>query len=184
MTAPHLTDVGQGSPDWETPPALFALLHRRWLFDYDPFASHTNHKAPLYSTLEGTFRQTGPGPFDIERISPKNGLEYSWSGLRVFANPPYSRGVIDQCIDKAIAEHRNAACIVYLIPTATSTNWFHKLTPHGNYTFLPKRVAFIHPPHPCKPDCAHALSEPITNPPSGMMVFEFGTPFDWWKEVL
>jgi site-specific DNA-methyltransferase (adenine-specific) len=52
---------------------------------------------------------------------PDDGLEASWSGQRVFCNPPYQRGQIGRWLAKA----READLAVFLLPSRTGTPWFH-----------------------------------------------------------
>ena len=164
MTANDRTGVGSGSGEWRTPPDLFARLNRRFQFDYDAFASHENALCGLYSTVRGTFTKLGDEP----GLYPENGdgLTFSWDTLRVFMNPPYTRGLIEQCVEKAFNERDNAAIIVALIPAATETRWFQRfILPHCHIDWLPKRVRFI---------------DPVTlqvggSPPSGMVIATFKT---------
>jgi len=81
-------------------------------------------------------------------------------------NPPYTRGLIEQCVEKAYNERDNAAIIVALIPAATETRWFQRyILPHCHIDWLSKRVRFI---------------DPVTlqvggSPPSGMVIATFKT---------
>ena len=159
MTANDRTGVGSGSGEWRTPPELFEILNERFVFDYDAFSSHENALRWIHSTNSGTFR----GP---DRVSDADGLTYNWQGLRVFMNPPYTRGLIEQCVEKAFSERDNAAIIIALIPAATETRWFQRyVLPHCHIDWLPKRVRFI---------------DPVTlqvggSPPSGMVIATFKT---------
>jgi phage N-6-adenine-methyltransferase len=153
--------------EWRTPPELFEWLNRRFRFNYDAFASHSNHLCDLYSSMEGTFDQRssiarlGLSPL---LVSPGDGLNYPWLGSRVFMNPPYSRGLIEQCIEKAYNERNDAAIIVALIPASTETQWFQRyILPHCHIEWLPKRVRFIDP----------ETGEPGQSPPSGSVVAIF-----------
>ena len=179
------TSVGAGSMEWQTPPGLFAWLNRQFQFDYDPFASHENALLPLYSTVEGTYERcdnlgyrNAQGPNHYLR-SEASGLEHDWTDLRVFMNPPYSRGLVERCIEKAYNERNNAAIIVALIPASTETHWFqHWILPVCHIEWLPKRVAFIHPPFACGPKCQtgtkpHKLGEPGDGPAAGSVVAIF-----------
>ncbi len=159
MTANDRTGVGAGSGEWRTPPELFARLNRRFQFDYDAFASHENALCDDYSTVDGTH--------DCGDWFPEfNGLTFPWDGHRVFMNPPYTRGLIEQCVEKAFNERDNAAIIVALIPAATETRWFQRyILPHCHIDWLSKRVRFI---------------DPVTlqvggSPPSGMVIATFKT---------
>lgn len=154
------TGVGSGSMEWQTPPDLFAWLARRFEFNFDAFASHENALCSTYSTTEGTFVR-GKHPI---LLSPHDGLSQSWAQRRVFMNPPYSRGLIEQCIEKAYNERNNAQIIVALIPASTETQWFQKyILPYCHVEFLPRRVRFIDP----------ATGQPGQSPPSGSVVAIF-----------
>ena len=168
MTANDRTGVGSGSGEWRTPPDLFARLNRRFQFDYDAFASHENALRMYYSAANGTYQEhlSASENKHWEKISDCDGLTYPWMGRRVFMNPPYSRGLIEQCVEKAFNERDNAAIIVALIPAATETRWFQRyILPHCHIDWLPKRVRFI---------------DPVTlkvggSPPSGMVIATFKT---------
>ena len=167
MSAHDKTGVGHGSAEWRTPPELFARLNRRFLFDYDAFASHDNALCDLYSTVDGTFRKVGNSPYQ-ERLytiaDEGDGLTFNWQNLRVWLNPPYSRGLIDQCVEKAYEERNNAAIIVALLPAATETRWFQRwILPYCHVDWLPKRVRYIDP----------VTLKPGGSPPSGSVVATF-----------
>ena len=151
MTASNRTRVGAGSGRGRTPPDLFDWLNRRFQFDYDAFASHENALRDLHSTTEGTFCASGWA--DADRtirgqlfVSELTGLEYDWSDLHVYMNPPYSRGLINDCVRKAWSERNKAAIIVALLPAATETHWFQDyILPWCHIDWLPKRIEFIDP---------------------------------------
>lgn len=89
------------------------------------FSSVTGkHSTPtdLYAALDAEFRFTlDPCPMDDgERIMEQDGLARSWSGERVYCNPPYGRHV-DRWLEKA----KEASLAVYLLPARTDTAWFH-----------------------------------------------------------
>lgn len=164
MTANDRTGVGSGSGEWRTPPDLFARLNRRFQFDYDAFASHENALCDLYSTVDGTYRKLGGGRY--EQVSDKDGIAFSWENRRTFMNPPYTRGLIEQCVAEAYNERVYAPIIVALIPSATETRWFQRyVLPHCHIDWLPRRVRFI---------------DPVTlqvggSPPGGMVIATFKT---------
>lgn len=179
MTAPDRTHVGSGSGDYETPPPLGKLITTRYALNYDAFASHENALLPLYSTIEGTFTrpttaETAAG--GIGEISNDDGLEFDWTGRRVFCNPPYGRGILRRCVEKMIAEIDRAEIVVALLPVSSSSVWFRELLPHAFIEWLPYRVAFVHPPFKCSETCEHALGEPLTSPPGDNIVAEFRQP--------
>jgi len=142
---------------WQTPPEVYAKLHRRYQFDYDAFSDDSNHLCSTYSTTKGTYSNS-------ILISLDDGLKYSWQNLRVFMNPPYSRGLISKCIEKAYIERNNAAIIVMLIPAATDTKWFQDyVLPYCHIDWLPKRIRFINP----------ETGKSGTSPPSGYVIAVF-----------
>lgn len=77
----------------------------------------------LYESLDAEFGFTlDPCPLDdAERIMEYDGLARSWSGHRVFCNPPYGNGIGDW-----LAKGREADVAVFLIPSRTDTRWFHE----------------------------------------------------------
>jgi phage N-6-adenine-methyltransferase len=90
--------------DWETPPALFALLHDEFRFTLDAAASDRNALCPAFLT-----------PDD-------DALARAWSGV-VWCNPPYGPGV-GKWVQKARDEARAGATVVMLIPVRTDTAWW------------------------------------------------------------
>jgi len=90
--------------------------------DFAPlFSSASPHHATppaLYSELDGEFHFTlDPCPLGGGDI---DGLERSWTGERVYCNPPYGRDV-----GRWLAKAREAAIAVYLLPSRTDTAWWH-----------------------------------------------------------
>lgn len=93
---------------WETPDWLFAKLNLEFGFTLDPCCeTHTAKCKKFYTPKE-------------------NGLLQSWRDEKVFVNPPYSRGNIDQWMKKCLEEAPYAKKIVALIPVSTSSKWFHE----------------------------------------------------------
>jgi phage N-6-adenine-methyltransferase len=159
-TAQHLTSVGAGRAEWQTPPELYAQLHRRYRFNYDPFASHDNHLAGLYSTIDGTFLNSD-WISEPTQVSEYDGLNYDWKERRVFMNPPYSRGFLRQACLKATIERNDAQIIVALLPAATDTAWFQSFVLNqADIEFLGGRVDFIDP----------ETGDPGGNPPGGSII--------------
>jgi hypothetical protein len=163
------TSVGSGSMEWQTPPELFAWLDNRFEFSYDAFATHENALCRMHSTIEGTFYALGLKPEPSheryqEQMSTKDGLAYAWFDQRVFMNPPYSRGLIEKCVEKAWSERNNAQIIVALLPASTETRWFQQhIIPYCHIEFLPGRVHFIDP----------TTGQPGGSPPSGSIIAIF-----------
>jgi phage N-6-adenine-methyltransferase len=97
----------------ETPVEMFAPLHERFGFTVDVAALPHNAKLPRYFTPES------------------DGLEQSWSGERVWCNPPYSD--IEEWVKKAWFEFERpdygegapAEMIVMLLPAnRTEQGWW------------------------------------------------------------
>ncbi len=187
MTVNDRTTVGSGSGDYETPKPLGKLITGRYALNYDAFASHENALLPLYSTIEGTSvnrhldqdTTLDPSrPLSPSILSTATGLDYDWTGLRVFCNPPYGRAILSRCVEKMVAEIDHAEIIVALLPVSTSAYWFRQLVvPNAFVEWLPYRVAFVHPPFKCSKTCEHALGEPLTSPPGDNIIAEFRR--DW-----
>ena len=93
--------------DWETPRELFDRLDRFWHFDLDVASTDENALCAEHFTKE------------------QDGLAQSWSGHRVWCNPPYGRGIGEWC-RKAYEETRDGVTlVVMLIPARTDTSWYH-----------------------------------------------------------
>lgn len=108
----------QSGDDWKTPPELYASLNREFHFEFDPC------------------------PYQHD-LSKWDGLEIDWKA-RNFINPPYSRGVKDAFVKKAIAESKKGKLCVMLLPVSTSTKLFHDyIKPNAReIRFLRGRVRF------------------------------------------
>lgn len=83
------------SPHWATPSAVYLVLDAEFHFTLDPCPLHgENGDLPLLT---------------------------SWTGERVFCNPPYSpRGIVP-----FLARATEADVAVFLLPARTDTKWFH-----------------------------------------------------------
>lgn len=98
--------------DWETPRILFDKLNAEFRFTLDPASNGKNVKCPKFYTPE------------------TDGLVQSWSGERVFLNPPYGRDIakwMQKCYSEFVIH--NCPIIAVLVPARTDTEWFH------NYVF-------------------------------------------------
>lgn len=93
--------------DWETPLDLFERLDRFWHFTLDAASSDENALCAKHYTKE------------------TDGLAHSWSGERVWCNPPYGREIGAWC-EKAYRETRDGVTlVVMLVPARTDTRWYH-----------------------------------------------------------
>jgi site-specific DNA-methyltransferase (adenine-specific) len=107
---------------WGTPRAVYDALDREFHFTLDPCPLMPAHQAglPLFGT---------------------DGLSKSWSGERVFCNPPYGRGTGDW-----LAKAREPDCAVYLLPARTETVWWHRYAMGANeIRFIRGRLYFETP---------------------------------------
>lgn len=111
---------------WETPAALFSVLHNKYKFHVDVCATAANAKLPRFYSPE------------------QNGLTRSWANTRCFMNPPYGRD-ITQWVKKAATCH--ATLVAGLLPARTDTAWWHDwVMPHASLVHLIRgRVRFEGP---------------------------------------
>lgn len=135
---------------WETPDDLFETYNALYHFVLDAAADSANHKCPVWF---------GPGGIHEDALTA-DWYPYLSQG-NIWLNPPYSRGNQRLFIEKALDELGDADCrhtversavdtpvrypgnVVALLPADTSTWLFHnRVVPHGEITFLSKRVRF------------------------------------------
>ena len=93
----HATLFSSQSVEWATPVGVYDALHAEFRFDLDPCPLNGNHDG-------------------------LSSLFLSWTGKRVFCNPPYGPG-IGRWLERA----HEADLAVYLLPARTDTAWFHNL---------------------------------------------------------
>jgi phage N-6-adenine-methyltransferase len=140
----HGFSVSNGEP---RRPALFGSGNDRWFtpckyidaarevlgeIDCDPFsevAANETVRAARYFTRSD------------------DGLKQHWSG-RVYSNPPYSRGLLQQFATKLIARHRagDLTSAIALVPAAADCGWFQTLLAGTDAVcFVRGRVRFVRP---------------------------------------
>lgn len=112
---------------WSTPKDVFDTLNAEFHFDLDAAADQQNAMCAEYLTEQD------------------DALSVPWHG-RVWANPPYGRG-IGQWVAKAWLESERGATVVMLLPASTDTRWFHEYAPFGDVRFLGGRLRFGDGPH-------------------------------------
>ena len=100
----------QRSQEWRTPTDVYAALDGEFHFTLDPCM-------PLY---------------------PWSGLAVSWVGHRVFCNPPYRRGQIEQWLAKAW----EAELAIYLLPSRTGAAWWVDALKADEIRFIRGRLKF------------------------------------------
>lgn len=86
--------------NWATPKDFYNKLNEEFHFNFDPCPLNDNPEI--------------------------NALEIEW-GTRNFINPPYSRGLKDLFVLKALNEAKKGKLCVLLLPVSTSTKLFHKI---------------------------------------------------------
>ena len=120
-----------GSMEYETPDELFQRLKTEFDFDVDVCASETNHKLPEYWDKDKDALGIAPWP----------------QGKTYWMNPPYSRGLIGQFVERAFDESQNDSTVVCLLPASTSSRWFHDycLKAH-EIRFIKGRIQFVGAP--------------------------------------
>lgn len=103
--------------DWATPKEFYNKLNNEFDFNFDP--------CPFQHDMEW------------------DGLVVEWKE-RNFINPPYSRGLKEAFVRKAIKESYQGKLCVMLLPVSTSTQLFHKdILPNAKeIRFVEKRIKF------------------------------------------
>jgi hypothetical protein len=119
----------QGGVEWYTPSAWVERARSAMgSIDEDPASCKFAQRVVKASTW-----------FDKKR----DGLAQAWRGGGIFLNPPYARGVIDQFVDKLIAERASYAQAIALVDNRSDTAWFHRLCGIATAVAFPKgRVGF------------------------------------------
>jgi site-specific DNA-methyltransferase (adenine-specific) len=110
--------MSSNTDEWATPQLFYEELNKKYNFNLDPCSTDNNHKCKKYFTKKD------------------NGLLQSWSGYRVYCNPPYGRE-IGKWVEKAYNENKNGTFIVMLLPARTDTKWFH------NFIYKQHKIEFI-----------------------------------------
>jgi ParB family chromosome partitioning protein len=131
---PPSTAQGTGEEEWYTPKPILNLA--RELFggqiDLDPASSDLAQETVQAVAF-----------FDRD----DDGLSKEWWG-QVFANPPYTLGIIDKFMDKAAEEYTSGRVteLIMLVNNCTDTKWFHKGVKHCSaICFTLGRTKFISP---------------------------------------
>jgi len=111
------------SDQWETPDDLYNELDEEFEFYFDAAASKSNAKRLEFSS---------------------DSLELDWSVLGpVWLNPPYSRGNIDNFIEKTVQEYLKGTTIVTLTRFDPTTSWFKLIDEYAQeIRMLARRIKF------------------------------------------
>lgn len=110
---------------WVTPVEFFEPLHKEFGLEIDAFADISNTMLPKF--------------WDEEQ----DALKQDWTGLRVWANPPYGRKVIYGCVKKMATGGASVVCS--LLPARTDTRWFWDFIyqkPNVEIRFVKGRIKF------------------------------------------
>lgn len=104
--------------NYATPPELYNELNNEFKFDFDPC------------------------PYNEGEIL-NDGLLIEW-GKSNYVNPPYSKGLKESFVLKAIEESKKGKVCVMLLPVSTSTKLFHEhIKPNAKeIRFLKGRIKF------------------------------------------
>ena len=121
--------------EWYTPSPIIESVRMALdgTIDLDPFScdvAQATVKATQYFTRE------------------RSALTRSWpSGRTLFANPPYARTLIGQCIHRVVMEYRyswNEGIV--LVNNATDTTWFQQIAEiSASMCIFKRRIQFDHP---------------------------------------
>lgn len=121
----------KASDEYMTPDWLFKALDDRFNFTVDAACTRKNDK------VRSVIHQEDGSVFS----GFEDGLKESWSGHRVFCNPPYSQKKI--WIQKA-KEETDSKCPLVVMPLPCTMEVLRE-TKGYHYDILSKRVSFIDP---------------------------------------
>jgi hypothetical protein len=142
-----------GNMEWYTPDHIlqFARGMLGGPFDLDPASS------------EQANRVVGASRFYTKEM---NGLALPWEAERLWLNPPYSRGLLAQFIDKLLLERSafRVKSAALLMNNCTETAACQKVLRHARQVcFLHKRIKFL-----------NQELEPANSPLQGQIIAFFG----------
>lgn len=129
-----------GYDHWMTPP--IEIESARWYMGGINLDPASNVIAQNYVQADN-YAYDYKDPINNELLRPPvgmthaDGLSIRWFG-NVWLNPPYSAGLIDCFIDKAVEEWGRYAVerMLILVNSQTDTKWYHKLIQHSTRMFL------------------------------------------------
>ena len=114
--------------EWGSPPAYVeAARAMMGGIDLDPFSNARAQEV----VKAGTFW-----------TKEDDGLAQQWFG-KTWANPPYSRGLIDACVDQTVAQLQNVEALCMLVNAATDTAWWQRMIMHMPAVLTDHRIGFL-----------------------------------------
>ena len=121
-----------GCWDWYTPPEIIEPARRALggTIDFDPAscaaANQVVRASRFFTKADDALRREWPAP------------------ARIWMYPPYAHPLIDQFVDRFIADIARGSSGIVLVNSATDTRWFHTLLAGASaICFVLGRVAFI-----------------------------------------
>jgi phage N-6-adenine-methyltransferase len=141
------------SDDWHTPPAIVEAARRvLGRIDLDPFSSDTANR---------TIKATRYLSKADNALHPR---QWTDQPCTCWINPPYGRGIVDQAIDRFLAELPRLTAALVLTNNSTETRWFCRLAARSTaILFTDHRVSFISPD-----------SKAVSGNTRGQAIFYFG----------
>lgn len=135
--------------EYETPPEVFAKLHKEFRFTTDLCALKTTAKVPNYWGADRKDDQIdGLKMVPGIRTVPGGGEEWG-----IWCNPPYSQGNlarwVNRCCDIVRPHYgilSTKQCIVLLLPMSMSTKWARRLWGDSwchEIRFCDRRISFL-----------------------------------------
>lgn len=83
-------------------------------------------------------------PAEVHYTIDDNGLLKHWTG-NIFVNPPFSKGLINQFVEKIIESYKKGAVIIAITHANTSSTWASELLEPASVCFPYKRVNYLLP---------------------------------------
>lgn len=106
---------GGGKECYETDPDFYAICNYEFQFGLDAAADEHNHKCKAYLTKADD--AISMSWIDTARQCTK-------SGINIWLNPPYRRGIIQEFLRKCWEESQAGATVVALVHTTTDTRYW------------------------------------------------------------
>ena len=102
------------SDSWYTPEKYIQKIKNVFdnRIDLDPFSSIEANRIIQSSMI-----------YTVE----DDGLSKEWNATNIFCNPPYSKGMMQLCVNKIIEQYNDEKNIILLCNASTDTKWFHQI---------------------------------------------------------